>query len=223
MGAQGEQTLVNILAKEPDSNLNLRVCMVRALALSNVSNASIDFVIEMLFKAARDRNAQIRKASVVSLDILRKKSMSLSDQVTYLKAKNLLPFLYRCLMDKDKAVRNSALLGISNFGPQGELMFIEGVTKEQNAQIRIECAKGLGKIGPTTFRTLLLTMHDIHPQVKEAACQAILRNMTPASVEQAFAEKSHQRQSLICSISEVLVNENLIHLSNEIIDFLNQL
>ena len=163
MGAQGEQTLVNILAKEPNNNLNLRVCMVRALALSNVSNASIDFVIETLFKVARDKNAQIRKASVISLDILRKKSMSLQDQVTYLKAKNLLPFFYRCLTDKDKQVRNSALLGISNFGPQGELMFIEGVTKEQNTHIRIECAKGLGKIGPTTFRTLLLTIHDIHP------------------------------------------------------------
>ena len=91
--------------------------MVRALALSNVSNVSIDFVIEMLFKTARDKNAQIRKSSIISLDILRKKSMSLSDQVTYLKAKNLLPFLYRCLMDKDKGVRICSLLGITNFGP----------------------------------------------------------------------------------------------------------
>lgn len=39
-------------------------------------------------------------------------------------------------------------------------MFIEGVTKEQNELIRIECARGLGKIGPTTFRTLLLALHD---------------------------------------------------------------
>ena len=85
-------------------------------------------------------------------------------------------------MDKDKTVRNSALLAISNFGPQGELMFIEGVTKESNAQIRIECAKGLGKIGPSTFRTLLLTLHDQHPIVKEAASNAILKNMSPQSV-----------------------------------------
>ena len=56
----------------------------------------------------------------------------------------MLPFLYRSLLDKDKAVRNSAILAITNFGPQGELMFIEGVTKEANAAIRVECAKGLG-------------------------------------------------------------------------------
>ena len=52
MGAYGEQTLVNILSKEPDCNLKLRSCIVRALALANVNNASIDFVIEMLFKVA---------------------------------------------------------------------------------------------------------------------------------------------------------------------------
>jgi len=53
MGAYGEQTLVNIYGKEPDCNQKLRTCIVRALALSNVTNASIDFVIEMLFKSAR--------------------------------------------------------------------------------------------------------------------------------------------------------------------------
>jgi len=58
-------------------------------------------------------------------------------------------------------------------------MFIEGVTKEANPNIRVECAKGLGRIGPTTFRTLILALHDNHPAVKEAACTAILRNMTP--------------------------------------------
>ena len=53
MGAFGEQTLVNILQKEPVNNLKLRSCIVRALALANVANASIDFVIEVLFKTAR--------------------------------------------------------------------------------------------------------------------------------------------------------------------------
>ena len=191
MGAYGEQTLVNIYGVEPECNLKVRTCIVRALALANVNNASIDFVIEMLFKAAKDKKAEIRKAAITSLDILRKKNQHSNDQVTYLKAKSLMPFLYRSLLDKDKAVRNCALLAISNFGPQGELMFIEGVTKEANSAIRIECAKGLGKIGPSTFRTLLLTLHDPIPMVKEAACIAILRNMTPESVFESFEDKEH--------------------------------
>lgn len=104
-------------------------------------------------------------------------------------------------------MRNSALLAITNFGPQGELMFIEGVTKEANSGIRIECAKGLGKIGASTFRTLLLTLHDPNLAVKEAACLAILRNMTPESVFESFSDKDHQKQSLLCSLQEVVMTD----------------
>lgn len=105
-----------------------------------------------------------RKAALISLDILRKKALDESGSgepsITYLRARNLLPFFYRCLSDKDKTVRQSALVSIQNFGPQGELLFIEGVTKEQNLLVREQCATGLGRIGVTAFRTLLLTLND---------------------------------------------------------------
>ena len=38
-----------------------------------------------------------------------------------------------------------ALQSIYSFGPQGELMLIEGLAKDKNPTIRGECAKGLGK------------------------------------------------------------------------------
>jgi hypothetical protein len=57
-------------------------------------------------------------------------------------------------------------------------MFIEGVSKEPNSQIRAECAFGLGTIGAQTFRTLLLALHDSTMLVKDAASRAILDNMT---------------------------------------------
>jgi len=53
IGTQGEQLLVNYLAHEPSNNMKLRTCLVRALALSNVDYASIDFVLEALYKASR--------------------------------------------------------------------------------------------------------------------------------------------------------------------------
>lgn len=37
-----------------------------------------------------------------------------------------------------------ALESIYTFGPQGELMLIEGLAKDKNSTIRAECAKGLG-------------------------------------------------------------------------------
>ena len=103
---------------------------------------------------------------------------------TYLQPKNLLPFFYKCLADKSAQVRECALLCIKNFGAHGELLFIEGVSKENNPVLRAECAKGLGSIGPQTFRSLLLALHDDFQIVKDAASQAILNNMSVYQIQQ---------------------------------------
>jgi len=41
-------------------------------------------------------------------------------------------------------------------------MFIEGISKDKNPNVRAECADGLGQIGVQTFRSLLLALHDNH-------------------------------------------------------------
>lgn len=92
-----------MLKSEPENNHKLRECVIRALALSDVSTPNIDFVIEVLFTASKDKHAHVRKASLLSLDILHKKSEN--DGVTYLKPRHLMPFFYRSLSDKDKTVR----------------------------------------------------------------------------------------------------------------------
>ena len=112
--------------------------------------------------------------------------------ITYLRAKNLLPFFYRCLFDKDKSVRQSALISIKNFGPQGELLFIEGVTKEPSANVRAECAQGLGRIGVSAFRTLLLTLSDREQIVRDTAASAILRHTTIDDILNEYHDKKHQ-------------------------------
>jgi len=57
-----------------------------------------------------------RKAALISLDILRKKcieeSLSNEPKITYLRARHLLPFFYKCLSDKDKDVRSCAIVSI---------------------------------------------------------------------------------------------------------------
>lgn len=95
---------------------------------------------------------------------MRKKSVECSpngeSQITYLRPKYLLPFFYKSISDKSKSVRQSAVLSIQNFGPQGELMLIEGVTKDKNANVRADCALGLGHIGTQSFRILLIALND---------------------------------------------------------------
>ena len=100
-------------------------------------------------------------------------------------------------------------------------MFIEGLTKDRNYLIRCECAQGLAQIGPTTFRTLLLALHDPHPSVRDSASAAIMRHMSCEDVDEAFRGKDHQRQTIRCAIREVL--SNTLSLQNDIKAFLSNL
>jgi len=93
---------------------------------------------------------------------------------------------------------------MKNFGAHGELMFIEGASKEKNNQIRAECAMGLGTIGPQTFRSLLLALRDDTQLVKDAASKAILKNMALSDIRDQFEENSHQKQTICCTIKELL-------------------
>ena len=127
---------------------------------------------------------------------------------TYLQPNNLLPFFYQCLKDKSGKVRECAILCIKNFGAHGELMFIEGVSKEQNPNIRSECAFGLGTIGVQTFRSLLLALRDTTQIVKDAASVAILHNMNLLDLNQHFQGNQHQKQTICCTIRELLGNNN---------------
>lgn len=123
---------------------------------------------------------------------------------TYLQAKNLLPFFYQCLKDKSIGVRESAVLCIKNFGAHGELIFIEGVCKDENPSIRAECALGLGQIGVQTFRSLVLALHDSQQIVKDAASIAIIKNLPFNDILEHFKDKDHQKQTICCTIKEII-------------------
>lgn len=111
LGPMGEQTILTILKEDQQTNLKFKDCLVRSLALSQINSPNIDFVVENLFETAGDPNPNVRKSSLISLDILHMKSR-VDDIVTYLKPKNLLPFFYKALIDPNKQVRKCALLCI---------------------------------------------------------------------------------------------------------------
>ena len=72
LGIKGEQTLLQFLKEDLKASLKFKECLVRSLALANVESPNIDFVVEALFETARDLNPKVRKASLISLDILHK-------------------------------------------------------------------------------------------------------------------------------------------------------
>ncbi len=209
MGVAGVQSLIELMKKEHRSNYKMREHIAKALATASVLDPNIDHVIELLFSLAHDTAPDVRKACLISLDKLRSQAR---DSITYLKPRNLLPFLYQFLADPDNGVRKCSLLCIKNFGPQGELLFIEGVTKDKNPVIRRECAYGLGEIGASTFRTLLLALHDSSRTVRSAAAEAIVKGMDLQAITDNFLysccilrrDKPYQKQAIKCAVKEVL-------------------
>lgn len=58
--------------------------------------------------------------------------------------------------------------------------------------MRAECAQGLGRIGVSAFRTLLLTLSDREQIVRDTAANAILRHTTIDDILNEYHDKKHQ-------------------------------
>lgn len=200
LGPIGEKLLIDMLNKEPNGNATLRSGAVRALAFANVFNVNIDFVVEALFQLANDNMPSIRCEVLLTLKTLAEKSKL---QVTYLKPRMLLPLYFKFLKDPAREVRDAATIGIVSSGPQGQLMLIEAMTKDENFNIRSQALKGLGLVGPSTFRSLLLGLHDPHPSVRKSASDTI-HTFKVEEINEHFWEKNSQRQSMKCAIREIL-------------------
>lgn len=81
LGPKGEQQLIALVKQSPSeskTNPKAKECILKAFAVANVQNPNIDFVIETLFYAyAREPEAAVRCAALISLDILHKRSQQL--------------------------------------------------------------------------------------------------------------------------------------------------
>ena len=93
---------------------------------------------------------------------------------------------------------------IKSLGPQGELIFIEGISKDSNPIIRANCAIGLAMIGPHTIRTLLIGLHDENREVRKIVEKEIVRKFAVEDVLNIFSEKSSQKLSLKIAIRDIL-------------------
>ncbi len=101
-----------------------------------------------------------------------------------------------------------SILAIQSFGPQAELLFIEGLTKDSNPLIRSECAKGLAMMGPQNFRVLLFGLRDLEEIVKTSTLNAILKNFTANLIIEEFSNKISSIPALILALREIIVGFN---------------
>ena len=160
---------MEFVKKEHQANSKTREFIAKALSMSSPYDSTLGLAIELLLSMSRDKNAEVRKACLSSLDKLRSQGNNWSN------IRDLLPFFYQFLSDTSNEVRECAINCIRNTGPQGQFLLTEGLTKDKSVLVRKECARGLGKIGASAFRELLLGLHDTNKTVRIAVGEAILK------------------------------------------------
>ncbi len=103
LGYEGESILLKILTTEDDSQYKLKSVIAKSLGFSGINGPNIDFIIETLFKTSNSDNSLIRLNSVTAIKNLADKS---DESITYLKKKNIIPFYYNKLTDKDLTIQS---------------------------------------------------------------------------------------------------------------------
>ena len=103
LGFEGESNLLRILTTEDDAQHKIKSVIAKALSLSAINGPNIDFIVETLFKVSNSDNALIRLNSLIAIKALADRA---DEAVTYLKRKNVIPFYYNKLTDKDLAIQS---------------------------------------------------------------------------------------------------------------------
>ena len=204
MGIEGENNLLLIMNSEPDSNYKLKSAVIRSYIYADITSPNIDFILESIFKLGNNQSVSVRKACIFTIHELASRA---NESITYLKKKNLIPFYYDKLKDKDLNIQGYAINCLKSLGPEGELVFIEGFTKDNNYLTRINCGLGLADSGIQNMRTLLLGLQDKNKNVRNAIEKVMIVKMPISEVVNYFSYEG-QLNSLKITVKELLNKKN---------------
>lgn len=220
LGLEGESVLLKIMGEEPDSNYKLKSAIIRAFSLADINSTNADFIIEYVFRQGKNGNPIVRREALFTIKVLADKA---EEKLTYLKRRNVIPFYYDKLKDKDLGIQRNAIACIVGLGPQGELIFIEGLTRDPNPIIRSNCAIGLAELGVHTLRTLLVGLHDENAEVRKVVERAIVNQMNIRDVLDYFGQDTTGNQIVSLKIAVKDILEKNYQLSMFTINYFNQL
>ena len=204
MGIEGENNLLLIMNSEPDSNYKLKSAVIRSYIYADITSPNIDFILESIFKLGNNEFTSVRKACIFTIHELASRA---NESITYLKKKNIIPFYYEKLKDKDVNIQGYAINCLKSLGPEGELVFIEGFTKDNNYLTRINCGLGLADSGIQNMRTLLLGLQDKNKNVRNAIEKVMIVKMPISEVINYFSNEG-QLNSLKITVKELLNKKN---------------
>ena len=125
-----------------------------------------------------------------------------------LQMKKMLPFYYLFLDDPSSRIRGLAAESILSFGPQAELLFIEGMTKG-TPLTKMSCIRCLGKLGVQNFRAVVLGLRDGDANVRRVAGETIVDCFTVEEIVEEFGGTGRRGYSmgLVCNLRDVVESQ----------------
>ena len=230
MGNLGENKLLEILEKN-NKNDKLVSSITKSFSYLNLNSNNIDNIIQLLCqKLYYNTSSNIRKNCLYSLRKLSNRlkkynpnlDLSENNKYIYLTEKNIIPLFYEKLKDKEFKIQKYAIDCILEFGPKGELIFMEGLLKDKNPIIRLNCAIGLCLSGVHTFRTLINKgLFDNNAGVRKNIQGAIIHFLNIEEIIHYYKKKD-QLMSLKILLNEYLekgedITENFLQFSQILI------
>ena len=230
MGNLGENKLLEILEKN-NKNDKLVSSITKSFSYLNLNSNNIDNIIQLLCqKLYYNTSSNIRKNCLYSLRKLSNRlkkynpnlDLSENNKYIYLTEKNIIPLFYEKLKDKEFKIQKYAIDCILEFGPKGELIFMEGLLKDKNPIVRLNCAIGLCLSGVHTFRTLINKgLFDNNAGVRKNIQGAIIHFLNIEEIIHYYKKKD-QLMSLKILLNEYLekgedITENFLQFSQILI------
>ena len=220
MGNLGEEKLLEIIENNKNYTNNQSDKLISAIAKSfsciNLNSANIDKIIQFLSHQLNNNiSSNIRKNCLFSLRQLSNRLTKNNPNINfneslennnyiYLTEKNLIPLFYDKLKDKEFEIQKYAIDCILEFGPKGELIFIEGLLKDKSPIVRCNCAIGLCLSGVHTLRTLINKgLFDVNQSVRTNIQGAIIHFFNVDDIVKYYKEKG-QLLSLKILLDEYL-------------------
>ena len=216
MGQKGEDTLLSIISQEnTDTNYKLISAIIRAFSFCDITTPNIDFILECLFRQSNSVSQPVRKNALYTINTLAHKANETNllkpsfnnnnkQAIVYLNYKNIIPFYYDKLKDKNNDIQSYAIYCIKNFKAQGELVFIEGLINDPNPIVRANCGCGLVECGVHSIRTLLnYGLFDKNESVRKTIEKRILEKMNVNDIISYF-KNSNQLLSLKIMLIDVI-------------------
>lgn len=196
--------------------------IVKVFRNLDINSPTTDFALDEIVNISTHDNRNVRMACAETLaTLIRLKNKDPTYQ--YEKKNNYENFkatFFKFLKDDFKQIRDVARESLIEWGVRAKLLFIEGLRKESNYNIQIECARGLMRFGPSGFRAVLMAMINKDENVAKVIGEEAPYHYNIQELADWFSMYPKDFGSVQIMVEKLLLEQNFM--SSELESFLKE-